>query len=112
MIERRKNRIEIRMSDDEIKLLETRYNLSTSKSISDFVRGQILDGVVVSLNEKKLTDIYRVVSSIANNVNQIAVRVNSTNNIYADDIDELKKGVDEILQQQRYFQSELLKLKH
>ena len=83
-----------------------------AKSISDFVRGQILDGVVVSLNEKKLTDIYRVVSSIANNVNQIAARVNSTNNIYADDIDELKKGVDEILQQQRYFQSELLKLKH
>ena len=53
MIERRKNRIEIRMSDDEIKLLETRYNLSTSKSISDFVRGQILDGVVVSITVVK-----------------------------------------------------------
>ena len=71
----------------------------------------ILDGVVVRLDERKISDIFRCVINIANNVNQIAVRVNSTGNIYSEDIAEIQRGVDTILQQQRYFQSELLKLK-
>ncbi len=111
MAEKRKHRIEILMSDEEKNLLEKRFELSTSKSRNDFVRGMILDGVVVRLDEKKISDIYRAVIGIANNVNQIAVRVNSTGNIYTEDIAEIQKGVDTILQQQRYFQSELLKLK-
>lgn len=111
MTEKRKHQLLIRMSDDEMKLLEKKFNLSTSKTKSDFVRGLISDGVVVRLDEKKISNIYRTIIGIANNVNQIAVRVNSTSNIYAEDIAEIQKGVDEILRQQRYFQSELLKLK-
>lgn len=111
MTEKRKHQLLIRMNDDEMKLLETKFNLSTSKTKSDFVRGLISDGVVVRLDEKKISNIYRTIIGIANNVNQIAVRVNSTGNIYSEDIAEIQKGVDEILQQQRYFQSELLKLK-
>lgn len=111
MAEKRKHRIEILMSDDEKELLDKRYALSTSTSRNDFVRGMILDGVVVRLDERKISDIFRCVINIANNVNQIAVRVNSTGNIYSEDIAEIQRGVDTILQQQRYFQSELLKLK-
>ena len=53
---------------------------------------------------------FRLISNIANNINQIALRVNSTGNICAEDISELKKDIDELWRQQRYFQSELQKL--
>ena len=54
---------------------------------------------------------YRLVGSISNNVNQIAVRVNSTNKIYAEDIVNIKEGQDKIWQLLNSLQSKLLKLK-
>ena len=103
--------IKFKVTESENEMINKRLALSNAKSKSSFIRGLITNGAVIRLDENKISDIYRAVISISNNVNQIAVRVNSTGNIYADDIAELKKGVDEILQQQRYFQSELLKLK-
>lgn len=41
----------------------------------------------------------------------MAVRVNRTGNIYTEDIAELHRGVELLLQQQKYFQLELYKLK-
>ena len=45
--------------------------------------------------------------SIGKNINQIAKRVNSTTNIYKEDIDEIKARLDEIWQLQRYILSNL-----
>lgn len=69
MTEKRKHQLLIRMNDDEMKLLETKFNLSTSKTKSDFVRGLISDGVVVRLDEKKISNIYRTIIGIANSDN-------------------------------------------
>lgn len=108
---KRKHYIQIRLSDEEKELLEKKFKSSRANSKSQFVRRMIIDGVVIRLEEEKLTKIYRAVASAASNINQIAVRVNSTGNFYNEDLVEIKKGVDEILQQQRYFQSVLLKLR-
>lgn len=54
--------------------------------------------------------IRKAVSSCANNINQVAQRVNSTNRIYSDDINELKEEVDKVWQQLRSIQSTLQKL--
>ena len=55
--------------------------------------------------------IYKLIGSISNNVNQIAVRVNSTNKIYAEDIVNIKEGQDKIWQLLNSLQSKLLRLK-
>jgi hypothetical protein len=47
----------------------------------------------------------RKLNSIANNVNQIALRVNSTWNLYENDLAELKEGVDDIRHQHFHFLS-------
>jgi hypothetical protein len=47
----------------------------------------------------------RKLNSIANNVNQIALRVNSTGNLYENDLDELKEGVTDIRHQHFRFLS-------
>lgn len=55
--------------------------------------------------------IYRCYLLASNNINHLAVRVNRTGNIYTEDIAELHRGVELLLQQQKYFQLELHKLK-
>ena len=54
----------------------------------------------------------QLIYNVANNINQIAVRVNSTGNVYADDISEIKEGQDKIWQQLKFFQSKFLSLTH
>ena len=71
----------------------------------------MLYGLVILLDNKKYEKVIRDISSIAVNVIQIAVRVNSAGNIYANDISELQKDESVLLQQLRLFKSELQKLK-
>ena len=72
----------------------------------------IFEGYIVHISEDELKKIYRLVSNIANNINQIATRVNSTGKIYDVDFAEIREGQDKIWQQLRFLQSKLLNLKH
>lgn len=56
----------------------------------------IFEGVVLKIDEKKFQDILRNVIGASANVNQVAVRVNSTGNIYADDIKNLGKDYHDL----------------
>ena len=69
----------------------------------------ILDGVIVLINEETDMKIQNLLHNIANNINQIAKRANATGSIYAQDIAEIQEGVERIWQQQKSFQSNILK---
>ena len=103
---KREQYLQIRLSNEERELLEKKCI-----SKSQLMRKLLIDGAVIRLDEERLNQIYRCIASAASNINQIAVRVNSTGNFYQEDLAELQKGVELLLQQQRYFRSELLKLK-
>ncbi|MCM1228147.1 MAG: MobC family plasmid mobilization relaxosome protein [Ruminococcus flavefaciens] len=107
----RNHKITFRMNDEEYEIFEHKLMLSKSKSKGEFIRKTIFNGIVLHFDEKKTKSAFRLLSNIANNFNQIAVRVNSTGNIYADDINEIKEGISELWQQLNYFLSLLRKLK-
>ena len=102
--------MQIRLTQEEYDAIERKFRNSGLKSRSDFIRTMIFEGHIVHLNGTELQEIYRLVSTIANNVNQIAVRVNSTGKIYAEDIAQIQEGINQIWQQ-NFFQSKLLRLK-
>lgn len=52
----------------------------------------IFDGIIMHLDIKKLDKIYCNIATVSANVNQIAVRINSTGSIYADDLADIRKG--------------------
>ena len=104
--------IKFRVSDEELDAINKKYRNSGMKSKSDFIRTMILEGHIVQFNEPELKSNRRLIGNISANVNQIAIRVNSTGNLYAQDIAEIKEGINQIWQPLNYFQSELLKLKH
>lgn len=104
--------MQIRLTQEEYEAIERKFQNSGLKSRSEFIRTLIFEGIIVHISEDELRKIYRLVNNIASNVNQIAVRVNSTGNVYAEDIAEIKEGLQKIWQPLRYFQSQLQKLKH
>ena len=105
----RKITIKFRVNDEENKLLEEKFLMSKCRSKSQFMRAMIFKGFIIKFDDKKLKNISRNISGIASNINQIAVRVNSTGNIYAEDILEIQRDINELWRQQRYFQYELQK---
>ncbi|WP_418827564.1 plasmid mobilization relaxosome protein MobC, partial [Ruminococcus sp.] len=67
--------------------------------------------LIVKFSTEDMQELLRLVRSISNNVNQIAVRVNSTDKVYVEDMNNIKDGVEKIWQQLRYFQSQLRSVK-
>lgn len=109
--DRRKITIKFRVNEGENRLLEEKFLASKMESKSQFMRAMIFKGFIIKIDDKKLKNISRDISGIAKNINQIALRVNSTGNIYAEDISEIQRDINELWRQQRYFQSELQKLR-
>ena len=101
--------IKFRVNDSEYKLLENKFLLSKFQSRSQFLRTMILEGAVIK-TDGTFQKISRNIAKIGANINQIAVRVNSTGSIYADDVQEIRRDVNELWQQLRLYQSEVQKL--
>lgn len=103
--------MQIRLTEAEYEAIERKFRNSGLRSRSEFIRAMIFEGYIVHFDEKKFDKIYRLIGSISNNVNQIAVRVNSTNKAYAEDLQNIMEGQKAIWQQLNYLQSKLLRLK-
>ena len=103
--------MQIRLTEEEYEAIQRKFQNSSLRSRSEFVRTMIFEGHIVQFSESELREIHRLMTTIANNVNQIAVRANSTGNVYNEDIAQIKKEIEEIWQPLRYFQSQLLRLK-
>ena len=103
--------LNLRVNKEEAEWIEQKFQNSGYKSKSDFIRMMIFQGQIIKVSDEFLSDFRRKYSSISNNINQIALRLNSSGNIYAEDIAEIKNGVNEIWQQLKFFRSLLLKVK-
>lgn len=100
-----------RATKEEAELIEKKFRNTGGKNKSRFFRDLIIMGYILKFNEEDMKKRLSLLSNIASNFNQIAMRVNSTGNIYASEIEEMKKGIQEIWQQQNYIQYTLQKLK-
>lgn len=107
----RNHKISFRMNEEEYEIFMDKFFKSKANSQGKFIRRMLLNGIVLHFDEHKAKTAFRLISNIANNINQIAVRVNSTGNIYAEDISEIQRDINELWRQLRYFQSELQKLR-
>lgn len=104
--------MQIRLTEAEYEVIECKFRNSGLKSRSEFIRALIFEGYLIFMNENELKKLDQLIYNVANNIDQIAVRVNSTGNVYADDIAEIKEGQDKIWQQPKFFQSKFLSLTH
>ena len=105
----RNHKISFRMNNEEYEIFMDKFLKSKADSQGKFIRKMLLNGLVLHFDKNKAKTAFRLISNIASNINQIALRVNSTGNIYAEDISEIQRNINELWRQLRYFQSELQK---
>lgn len=87
----RNNGIYLMLSDDELEILNKKYELSGCKTLRQFMMKCILEKDIFVLDMKVFKDMSTNIGRITGSSNQIAKRVNSTAVIYKDDINDLKK---------------------
>ena len=75
------------------------------------MRIAFFETLVVKFSTEDIQEMLRLMRNVSNNINQIAVRVNSTDRVFREDMEQIKDGVERIWQQLRFFQSRLRQLK-
>ena len=97
----RTNRNELHLNDDKQYILDEKFRLSGMKSKSAFLRKLILYGYVYDVDYSYLRNYNTELGRISSSLNQIAKRINSTGNIYKEDMDEVKELMNEVWRTQK-----------
>ena len=97
----RKHPVQFYLSDDEQYILDEKFRLSKMRSKSAFLRKLVLYGFVYDVDYSHIREMNALLGNISGNLNQIAKRVNSTGNIYKEDMDEVKELMNEVWRTQK-----------
>ena len=98
---KRTNPVQFYLDDDEQYILDEKFRVSGMKSKSSFLRKLILYGYVYDVDYSYLRNHNTELGRISSSLNQIAKRVNSTGNIYKEDMDEVKELMNEVWHTQK-----------
>ena len=87
--------VKFRVTPEERALIDKRMAQAGTINMAAYLRKMAIDGYVVKLDLPELRDMISLLRRTSNNFNQIARRVNSTDRIYADDIQEMKTMIEQ-----------------
>jgi len=95
-LENKKKLITFLVSEQERELIERNMERAGIHGIGAYLRKIAIDGYIVQLDLSDVKELVRLLSNVANNLNQIAKRVNETRSIYEADIKDLQERYDEL----------------
>ena len=104
----RKQLITFFVDEDEHAAIKLKMRKMGMSNQSLYLRKMALEGRIIQVDYSVFTDIGKSISGVSRNINQIAKRVNATDNIYAEDMRQIKKTQEEIWQLLRSIESQLL----
>lgn len=93
---RREVQINFRVTSTEKLMIKERIAKSGCHDDGDYLRRMALDGYIFSLDNSDLKQLVFEVNKIGTNINQIAHKVNTINEVYQTDIDEVKEQMEQI----------------
>ena len=85
-----------KVSPEEKEVIDQKMALLGTTNLRAYLRKMAVDGYVVQLDMNSVVEMVKLLRSISNNVNQIARRCNSTHNLYAQDVKDLRQGYTEV----------------
>lgn len=102
-MENRKRNVQIivRVTEDERTLIEERMRQIPTMNLSAYSRKMLIDGYIIVLDLQKVKAHMAQLQKIGGNLNQITKRINETERIYDNDMDELKRLMDEVWKLER-----------
>ena len=84
------------LSQDEIDRIHAKMEEAGIRNMSAYLRKMALDGICVKLELEDVRELISLLRRCSNNLNQYAKRANETGSIYAADIEDWQKRMDEI----------------
>ena len=97
MAERKRSKeIHFYVTEEERKLIRRKMIESKTKNMGAYLRKMAIDGYIVNTDTTPLKKQYEEMHKIGVNINQIAKKVNSTGDLYPEEMQELKEMVKEL----------------
>ena len=87
---------DVRFTESEMQDILARCEQYGYKNKTEYIRDCVRARVNLTPDRTEIAETNRLMKRIGANINQILVRLYSTGHIYAEDITEIKKGVNEI----------------
>ena len=87
-----------KVSPEEKEVIDQKMALLGTTNLRAYLRKMAVDGYIVRLDMGAVVELVKLLRSISSNVNQIARRCNSTHNLYAQDVEDLRQGYDQVWQ--------------
>ena len=102
-MENRKRNVQIivRVTEDERTLIEEKMRQIPTMNLSAYSRKMLIDGYIIVLDLQKVKAHMAQLQKIGGNLNQITKCINETERIYDNDMDELKRLMDEVWKLER-----------
>lgn len=102
-MENRKRNVQIiiRVTEEERALIEEKMQQIPTLNLSAYARKILIDGYIITLDLQDVKGHTAQLQKIGVNINQIAKRINETGRIYADDMDEIKRTMEEVWRLER-----------
>lgn len=102
-MENRKRNVQIiiRVTEEERSLIEEKMRQIPTLNLSAYARKILIDGYIITLDLQEVKGHTAQLQKIGVNINQIAKRINETGRIYADDMDEIKRAMEEVWRLER-----------
>ena len=89
------------VTEEERELIELKMRQFGTTQIGAYLRKMAIDGYVINLDTTDIRGFSKELQKIGSNINQIAKRVNSTNSVYKEDMEEIRERQKEIWLLQR-----------
>ena len=81
-----------KVSPEEKEIIDKKMELLGTHNQRAYLRKMAVDGYIVHLDMECVVELVKLLRSISSNVNQIARRCNETRNLYAEDVEDLRRG--------------------
>ena len=89
-----------RVNERERDFINKKMEVAKIKNQSAYIRKMACDGYILNVDFSEFRELFANIGRISGSINQIAKRINSTNNIYAEDVAELKERQEKIWRSQ------------
>lgn len=94
--EKKSYTLNVRFTESEMQDILVKCEQYGYKNKTEYIRDCLRARVDLTPDSGGIAEVNKAMKRIGTNINQIAVRLHSTGNFYADDMTEIKKGVGEI----------------
>ena len=93
--------LKFRVTEAERDLILEKMKLIPTHNMAAYLRKIAIDGYIIQVDHSDIKAMTAEIQKIGVNVNQIAKRVNATDSVYEQDIEEIKGALNEIWRLQR-----------